>query len=102
MTTQYYTASSIDGFIADSDNSVSWLFQFSELSGMEDEFPRFIAKVGGIALSSTTYECIAPPTGFLTELSKWRGVPDVLAGREGRAHPGRPVLQHAHHVMVGG
>ena len=43
MSTQYYTASSIDGFIADSDNSLSWLFQFSEPSGMEDEFPRFIA-----------------------------------------------------------
>jgi hypothetical protein len=33
MTTQYYTASSIDGFIADPDNSLSWLFQFSEPSG---------------------------------------------------------------------
>ena len=39
MTTQYYTASSIDGFIADPDNSLSWLFQFSDPSGMEDEFP---------------------------------------------------------------
>ena len=101
MTTQYYTASSIDGFIADSDNSLSWLFQFSEPSGMEDEFPRFIAKVGAIAMGSTTYEWIAQHTGFLTEPSKWRGVPDVLAGREGQAHPGRPVLQHARHVMVG-
>jgi len=68
---------------------------------MEDEFPRFIAKVGAIALGSTTYERIAQHTGFLTEPSKWRGVPDVLAGREGQAHPGRPVLQHARHVRGG-
>jgi hypothetical protein len=54
MTTQYYTASSIDGFIADPDNSLSWLFQVSEPSGTEDEFPRFIAKVGAIAMGSST------------------------------------------------
>jgi dihydrofolate reductase len=71
MTTQYYTASSIDGFIADPDNSLSWLFQFSEPSGMEDEYPRFIAEVGAMAMGSTTYEWIADYTGFLTEPSKW-------------------------------
>ena len=71
MSTQYYTASSIDGFIADPDNSLSWLFQFSEPSGMEDEYPRFIAEVGAIAMGSTTYEWIAEYTGFLTDPSKW-------------------------------
>ena len=71
MTTQYYTASSIDGFIADADNSLSWLFQFSEPSGMEDEYPRFIAQVGAMAMGSTTYEWIAQHTGFLNDPSKW-------------------------------
>jgi len=71
MTKQYYTASSIDGFIADSENSLSWLFQFSEASGMEDEYPRFIAEVGAMAMGSTTYEWVAEHTGFLTEPSKW-------------------------------
>jgi dihydrofolate reductase len=71
VTTQYYTASSIDGFIADSDNSLSWLFQFSEPSGMEDEYPRFIAQVGAMAMGSTTYEWIAQHTGFLDDASKW-------------------------------
>jgi dihydrofolate reductase len=71
MSTQYYTASSIDGFIADADNSLSWLFQFSEPSGMEDEYPRFIAQVGAMAMGSTTYEWIAQHTGFLNDASKW-------------------------------
>jgi hypothetical protein len=33
--TQYYTATSIDGFIADQDNSLDWLFAVDE--GREDE-----------------------------------------------------------------
>jgi dihydrofolate reductase len=71
MTTQYYTASSIDGFIADPDNSLDWLFQFSEPSGMEDQYPKFIAQVGAAAMGSTTYEWIADYTGFLSDPSKW-------------------------------
>ena len=71
MTTQYYTATSIDGFIADPDNSLEWLFQFSEAPGMEEQYPRFIAEVGAIAMGSTTYEWIARHTGFLDDPSKW-------------------------------
>jgi dihydrofolate reductase len=71
MSTQYYTASSIDGFIADPDNSLEWLFQFSEQTGMEEEYPKFIAQVGAIAMGSTTYEWIANYTGFLSDPSKW-------------------------------
>lgn len=64
VTTQYYTASGIDGLIADSENSLSWLFQFSEPSGMEDEYPRFIAEVWRDAEGSTTYEWIACTPAF--------------------------------------
>ena len=71
MSTQYYTASSIDGFIADPDNSLDWLFQFSEETGMEDQYPKFIADVGAMAMGSTTYEWIANYTGFLSDPSKW-------------------------------
>lgn len=71
MTTQYYTASSIDGFIADPDNSLEWLFQFSEAPGMEEQYPQFIAQVGAMAMGSTTYEWVARHTGFLDDPSKW-------------------------------
>lgn len=56
MKTQYYTASSLDGFIADRNNSLEWLFQF----GGEGEtgYGDFIKEVGAIAMGSTTYEWI--------------------------------------------
>ena len=54
--TQYYTATSIDGFIADADNSLEWLFQFEGESA--DTYGPFIADVGAIAMGSTTYEWV--------------------------------------------
>jgi dihydrofolate reductase len=56
MKTQYYTASSLDGFIADPENSLDWLFQFGQPE--ETDYPEFIRDVGAIAMGSTTYEWI--------------------------------------------
>ncbi len=38
---------------------------------MEEDYPRFIAEVGAIAMGSTTYEWIAEHTGFLTDPTRW-------------------------------
>jgi dihydrofolate reductase len=56
MKTQYYTATSLDGFIADPNNSLDWLFQFGEPE--ETDYPEFLREVGAIAMGSTTYEWI--------------------------------------------
>jgi dihydrofolate reductase len=71
--TQYYTATSVDGFIADADNSLTWLFEAAGAGaeGMQDEFPTFMADVGAMAMGSTTYEWIAAHTGFLDDPAKW-------------------------------
>lgn len=60
MKTQYYTATSLDGFIADPNNSLDWLFQFGGGGepGEETGYPEFIREVGAIAMGSTTYEWI--------------------------------------------
>lgn len=54
MTTQYYTASSIDGFIATEDDSLDWLFPLADLE--KTSYPAFISEVGAIAMGSSTYE----------------------------------------------
>lgn len=56
MSTQYYTASSLDGFIADSQNSLDWLMQFGDPE--ESSYPEFIRQVGALAMGSTTYEWV--------------------------------------------
>ena len=58
--TQYYTATSLDGFIADADNSLEWLFQFE---GGADDYPEFIRDVGAVAMGSTTYEWVLAHLG---------------------------------------
>jgi dihydrofolate reductase len=54
MRTQYYTATSLDGFIATSDHSLEWLFQLGDLN--ETSYPGFIQDVGALAMGSSTYE----------------------------------------------
>ncbi len=54
MKTQYYTAASLDGFIATEDDSLDWLFPLGDLN--ETSYPAFIESVGALAMGSATYE----------------------------------------------
>jgi dihydrofolate reductase len=54
MKTQYYTASSLDGFIATIDHSLEWLFPLGDLN--DTGYPEFIAQVGALAMGASTYE----------------------------------------------
>jgi dihydrofolate reductase len=54
MRTQYYTAASLDGFIATTDDSLEWLFPLGNIE--ETSYPAFIRDVGAIAMGSSTYE----------------------------------------------
>ena len=54
MKTQYYTAASLDGFIATSDDSLDWLFPLGDVE--VTSYPAFIREVGALAMGSTTYE----------------------------------------------
>jgi len=54
MKTQYYTATSLDGFIATEDDSLEWLFPLGNVN--DTSYPAFIAEVGALAMGASTYE----------------------------------------------
>jgi dihydrofolate reductase len=64
--TQYYTATTLDGFIADRDNSLEWLFTRARDESGPQNYGEFIAEVGALAMGATTYEWILGHEG-----SKW-------------------------------
>ena len=54
MKTQYYTATSLDGFIATEDDSLEWLFPLGNVA--DTSYPEFIAEVGALVMGASTYE----------------------------------------------
>jgi dihydrofolate reductase len=72
--TQYYTATTLDGYIADEDNSLDWLFEVDrDTGGGEHSFGAFFAEVGAMAMGATTYEWVLEHDNLLVEPDKWRG-----------------------------
>ncbi|MCS5720467.1 dihydrofolate reductase family protein [Herbiconiux sp. CPCC 203407] len=56
-TTQYYVASSVDGFIADREGKLDWLMQF----GFEEftaGYEAFLAEVAVVVMGAETYEFV--------------------------------------------
>lgn len=58
MATHYFTATSLDGFIATPEHSLDWLLRqdFDEQGPMA--YPAFIERIGALAMGSATYEWI--------------------------------------------
>lgn len=71
--TQYFTATSLDGFIADEHHSLDWLFEVDRARDGEHSFERFFARVGAMAMGATTYEWVLEHERLLDEPDKWRG-----------------------------
>jgi dihydrofolate reductase len=71
--TQYYTAATLDGFIADENHSLDWLFEVDREQGGENSFGAFFADIGAMAMGATTYEWVLEHDRLLEEPEKWRG-----------------------------
>jgi dihydrofolate reductase len=72
--TQYYTATTLDGYIADENHSLDWLFEVDrDQGGGEHSFEAFFAEVGAMAMGATTYEWVLEHDRLLDDPDKWRG-----------------------------
>jgi dihydrofolate reductase len=70
--TRYYTATSLDGFIADPENSLDWLFTRQQEPDGPMNYGEFIAGVGALAMGSTTYEWILDHEFAGKDPAEWR------------------------------
>jgi dihydrofolate reductase len=56
--TQYYTATTLDGYIADASHSLDWLFTREQDRDGPLNYAAFIAQVGALAMGANTYEWV--------------------------------------------
>ena len=75
--TQYYTATTLDGFIADPDNSLDWLFTRKREPDGPLNYDAFIADIGALAMGSTTYEWILDHEFGDKDPAEWKWPYDI-------------------------
>ena len=73
MRTVYYTTTTLDGYLADEEDSLHWLFKQDQDPNGAHAYERFIAEVGAICMGSTTYEWVLPhlTDGWAYEQPSW-------------------------------
>jgi dihydrofolate reductase len=93
--TQYYTATTLDGFIADAENSLDWLFTRRREPDGPQNYGDFIAGVGAMAMGSTSYEWILGHELADKEPAEWKWPYEipcwVLTHRKLQVVPGAPI-----------
>ena len=66
----YLTASSLDGFIADSDNSLEWLFEVPH-APEDDHWDRWFPGIGGLVMGATTYTWMLHHDDMVRHPERW-------------------------------
>ena len=67
----YNTATTLDGYLADDADSLSWLFAVPGADAAEDDFGGFLATIGALVMGSTTYEWLLRHEDMLKNPDKW-------------------------------
>jgi dihydrofolate reductase len=102
--TQYYTATTLDGFIADPENSLAWLFTRQRDPDGPLSYEAFIADVGALAMGATTYEWIVDHEFRGKDPAEWKWPYDVpcwvFTHRELTVVPGAPIMLTSGDVAI--
>jgi dihydrofolate reductase len=72
MTTIYFTTASLDGFLADEEGSLDWLFEVPRDVDPHDEVGAFFGRVGAYAMGAITYQWMLDNLGVLEDPDEWR------------------------------
>jgi len=72
MATVFYTATSLDGFLATTEHSLDWLFAVPGSGEAEESIPDFTSDVGAIAMGSSTYEWVVEHESLVEQPEKWQ------------------------------
>jgi dihydrofolate reductase len=71
--TQYFTATTVDGYIADTENSLEWLFEVPANGGTGHEaFSEFFAGIGAMAWGRTTFDWVYAHERLDESPEKWQ------------------------------
>ena len=68
----YFTAATLDGFIADDHNSLDWLFEVAR-DPDDGSWDEFIGSIGAMVMGATTYEWVLAHDDLLAHPEKWQG-----------------------------
>ena len=86
----YNTATTLDGFLADEDDSLSWLFDVPGADEAESSMAGFLSTIGAIVMGSTTYEWIVNHDGLLEHPAEWPYAATPCFVFSSREHPAVP------------
>ena len=97
MTTIYFTASTLDGFIVDEADSLDWLLTRDVDPNGPFGYEAFVAEVGALVMGSSTYEWIVKnqPGQWMYAQPSW-----VLTTRPEIVQDGHPVHTFAGDIPV--
>ena len=102
MRTVYYTATTLDGYLADEQDSLHWLFKQDQDPKGAFSYEEFIAGIGAICMGSTTYEWILPhlSDGWAYSQPSWVFTTRDLPKVEGDVRFVRGDVRPVHEEMV--
>lgn len=67
----FHTATTLNGFLADEDDSLDWLFAVDGAAEAEAAFSAFLAGIGALVMGSTTYEWLLDHEDLAVHPERW-------------------------------